>query len=41
MTLLEPENRELGILDLATIFAARVNNFKQRNSRFQLQSESR
>jgi hypothetical protein len=41
LTLMEPDNRDLGLLDVATKFATNMNHFKQRNSRFQLQPESR
>ncbi|KAK3898818.1 hypothetical protein C8A05DRAFT_18663, partial [Staphylotrichum tortipilum] len=41
LTLVDPENRDLGLLDIATKFAADVNAFKQRNSQIQLLPESR
>lgn len=41
LTLLDPENRDLGLLEIATKFAADVNAFKQRNSQIQPQPESR
>ncbi|KAK3899206.1 hypothetical protein C8A05DRAFT_18327 [Staphylotrichum tortipilum] len=41
LTLVDPENRGLGLLDIATKFAADVNAFKQRYSQFQLLPESR
>ncbi|KAK4238963.1 hypothetical protein C8A03DRAFT_14599, partial [Achaetomium macrosporum] len=41
LTLLQPENRELGLLEVATKFARVMNSYKQRNSNFQLQPESR
>jgi hypothetical protein len=41
LTLLEQDNKEMGLLEVATKFAADVHRFKQRNSQFQLQPESR
>ncbi len=41
LTLLDPENRDLGLLEIATKFADQVHAFKQRNSQIQLQPESR
>ncbi|KAH6838469.1 hypothetical protein B0I37DRAFT_409044 [Chaetomium sp. MPI-CAGE-AT-0009] len=41
ITLLEVENQELGLLDVATKFAKRMNSFKERNSQVKHQPESR
>ncbi|KAK3295375.1 uncharacterized protein B0H64DRAFT_432135 [Chaetomium fimeti] len=41
ITLLEPDNQERGLLDVATKFAGRVNSFNQRNSEVQREPESR
>ncbi|EAQ91531.1 hypothetical protein CHGG_03466 [Chaetomium globosum CBS 148.51] len=41
ITLLEPENMDLGLLEVASKFAADVDRFKQRNSQLQDQPESR
>lgn len=41
LTLLAPENRDLGLLDIATKFAADLNAFKQRNSQIKLLPASR
>ncbi|KAH6635975.1 hypothetical protein F5144DRAFT_600750 [Chaetomium tenue] len=41
ITLLDPENMELGLLEVASKFAADVDRFKQRNSQAQNQPESR
>ncbi|KAK4034461.1 hypothetical protein C8A01DRAFT_39076 [Parachaetomium inaequale] len=41
LTLLEQDNKDMGLLEVATKFAANVHSFKQRNSQFQLQPESR
>jgi hypothetical protein len=41
LTLLRRENQDVSLLDVATKFASEVNQFKQRNSQFQLLPESR
>ncbi len=41
LILTEPENRELGILEIATKFANAVHNLKQKHSQIQLLPESR
>jgi len=41
LTLQEPANQDLGLLDVATKFAADLNNFKQRSSQIQLLPASR
>ncbi|KAK0711958.1 hypothetical protein B0H67DRAFT_555845 [Lasiosphaeris hirsuta] len=41
LTLLQPENRARGLLEVAADFAAKVHSFKQRAVPFQLQPESR
>jgi hypothetical protein len=41
LTLMEPGNRDLGLLDVATKFATNMHQFRQQNSRSQPQPESR
>ncbi|KAJ4303952.1 hypothetical protein N0V88_001553 [Collariella sp. IMI 366227] len=41
LTLLDPENRNLGLLEVASNFADNVNRLKQKHSRIQLMPESR
>jgi hypothetical protein len=41
LTLIRRGNQDISLLDVATKFATEVNNFKQRNSQFQLLPESR
>ncbi|KAL2129003.1 hypothetical protein VTI74DRAFT_8372 [Chaetomium olivicolor] len=41
LTLLDPHNKDLGLLEVASKFAANVNSLKQKNSRIQLMPESR
>lgn len=41
ITLLEPENKDFGLLEVASKFGADVNRFKERNSHMQSQLESR
>lgn len=41
MTLLDPANKDMGLLEVATQFAAAVDSFKRRNEDFQSEPESR